>query len=122
MKKFLYLIFFSLLLGGNAYAEATSFKCLNTDGTEAEYILSIDLKKKLINRAGIPYKIIKITDTALQAKNENAEFSNLLIFNRYSGNIQLQIYYKKKYTGAEKNDLNLKELANYRCKKTEKLI
>ena len=45
MKKFLYLIFFFLLLGGNAYAEATSFKCLNTDGTEAEYILSIDLKK-----------------------------------------------------------------------------
>ena len=122
MKKFLYLIFFFLLLGGNAYAEATSFKCLNTDGTEAEYILSIDLKKKLINRAGIPYKIIKITDRALQAKNENAEFSNLLIFNRYSGKIQLQIYYKKKYTGAEKNDLNLKELAHYRCKKTEKLI
>ena len=79
MKKFLYLIFFFLLLGGNAYAEATSFKCININGKEAEYILSIDLKKKLINRAGIPYKIIKITDRALQAKNENAEFSNLSI-------------------------------------------
>ena len=121
MKKLLTIIFLGFF-SGNTYAEATSFKCINIDGKEAEYILSIDLKKKLINRAGIPYKIIKITDTALQAKNENAEFSNLLIFNRYSGKIQLQIYYKKKYTGAEKNDLNLKELAHYRCKKTEKLI
>ena len=119
MKKLLGMILvLGLLLNGNAYAEPTSFKCININGKEAEYILSIDLKKKLIKRAGLPYKITKITDRALQAKNENAEFSNLLIFNRYTGDIQLQIYHKK-FKGVE---MSLKELAHYRCEKTEKLI
>ena len=44
-----------LLLSGNAYADPTKFKCINKDGTEREYILSIDLKKEEIKRAGIIY-------------------------------------------------------------------
>jgi len=79
-------------------------------------------KKKLIKRGGIKYRVIKVNDRVIQAKNENAEFYNFLIFDRYSGDIQLQIWYKKKYPGAEKNDQNLKEIANYGCEKIQKLI
>jgi len=45
MKKLLGIVVLCLLLSGNAYAKATAFKCINIDGTEREYILSIDLKK-----------------------------------------------------------------------------
>ena len=44
-----------LLLSGNAYADPTKFKCINKDGTEREYILSIDLKKEEIKHVGIIY-------------------------------------------------------------------
>ena len=95
MKKLLGIVVFSLLLSGNAYAKTTAFKCINIDGSEREYTLTIDLKKKLINRAGVKYKIIKIGDTYFNAKNENNEFYNFLFFDRYSGDFQLQIYYKR---------------------------
>ena len=52
MKKLLAIMVLSLLLSGNAYADPTKFKCINKDGTEREYILSIDLKKEEIKLAG----------------------------------------------------------------------
>ena len=48
MKKLLGIVVLGLLLSGNAYADPTKFKCINKDGTEREYILSIDLKKEEI--------------------------------------------------------------------------
>ena len=122
MKKFLGIVVLGLLFSGNAYANPVAFKCINIDGSEPEYILTIDLKKKLIDRAGVEYKIIKIEDTYLQAKNENDEFYNFLIFKRYTGRIQLQIWYKKKFPGAQENDQNLKEIVSYKCEKIKKLI
>ena len=118
MKKLLGIIVLSLLLSGNTYADAIKFKCINNDGTEREYILSINLKKEEIKRAGIIYKIIIIDENTIAAANENAQYSNLMNFQRYSGDMSLQIRRKKPLEGQP----SLKEVVNYSCKLMKKLI
>ena len=118
MKKLLVIGFLSLLLSENAYAEPTKFKCINNDGKEREYVLSIDLKKKLIKRAGIPYEIIIVDENTIAATNETAQFSNLINFQRYTGDMDLQIYWKKPPEGQAR----LKEIVYYSCKLMKKLI
>ena len=61
MKKLLGIVVLGLLLSWNAYADPTKFKCINNDGKEREYVLTIDLKKE-IKRAGIPYEIIFVEE------------------------------------------------------------
>ena len=119
MKKlFSTILVLGLLLSGNAYADLTKFKCINKDGTEREYILSIDLKKEEIKRAGIIYKIIIIDENVIAAENENAQYSNLMNFQRYSGDMSLQIRRKNPIEG----QTSLKEEVSYSCKLMKKLI
>ena len=118
MKKLLSILVLSLLSSGNAYAESTKFKCINNDGKERDYLLSIDLKKKEIKRAGIPYEIIIVDENTIAATNENAQFSNLINFQRYTGDMDLQIYWKNPPEGKPK----LKEIVYYSCKLMKKLI
>ena len=118
MKKLLGIVVLGLLLSGNAYADPTKFKCINNDGKEREYVLTIDLKKKEIKRAGIPYEIIFVEENTIAATNENAQFSNLINFQRYTGDMDLQIYWKNPPEG----QVRLKEIVYYSCKLMKKLI
>jgi len=110
----LILSFFICSIGN---AETISFKCTYNFGKEDEYI-SINKKKQIITRASTSYRIFKVTDSSFQAKNQDIDFENIFVFNRYSGEAQLQIY-KKKLPGESSN---LVKLVNYKCKKIEKLI
>ena len=118
MKKLLSIVVLGLLLSGSAYADPTKFKCINKDGTERKYILSIDLKKEEIKRAGVIYKIIIIDENVIAAENENAQYSNLMNFQRYSGDMSLQIRRKNPIEGQTR----LKEEVSYSCKLMKKLI
>lgn len=118
MKKLLAILVLGLLLSGNVHANPTKFECINKDGKEREYVLSIDLKKKKIQRAGVPYEIIIVDENTIAATNENAQFSNLMNFQRYTGEMSLQIRWKNPPDGKP----SLKEIVNYSCKPMKKLI
>ena len=115
MKKILTILVLSFFICSIGNAETLLFKCTYNFGKEDDSI-SINLKKQIITRDNISYKIIKVTDSSFQAMNQDIDFENLLIFNRYSGDAQLQIYRKKK------EGRSLIKLVHYKCIKIEKLI
>jgi hypothetical protein len=114
MRKLLAIIVLGLLFNGcTNNSQEVLFKCLNKDGKEREYFLSIDLKKKIMKRAGIIYKIKKINDNTIYGLNKNNQYENNLMFDRHTGELQF-ISYKK-------NDLNTPtDIAIYSCVKSIK--
>jgi len=116
MKKLLAIMVLSLLFNGcsnNENNKEVFFKCLNNDSTEREYFLSIDLKKKIMKRATVIYKIKEINDTRIYGLNKNNQYENNLIFDRFTGELQFSSY--------KKNDLNTPiDIAIYSCVKSIK--
>tara|TARA_B100000767_G_C19468286_1_gene410971 strand:+ start:174 stop:527 length:354 start_codon:yes stop_codon:yes gene_type:complete len=117
MKKLLGIVVLGLLLNGCSQNQKAQFRCINKDGKEREYILSINLKDKIIMRAGVPYKINEVDETHIVGLNKNKEYENKIIFNRHTG----ELYFRSlKLNGSEAETLN--DTASYTCIKSEKLI
>jgi len=116
MKKLLAIVVLSLLWSGNTLAAPVVFICKNIDGKEREYTLVIDLKKKIMNRAGVIYKIIKVNEQSIygEIERENDDYRLDLIFNRFSGSLR---WYKFSY----KANI-VTSFSDYSCKKGKKLI
>ena len=115
MKKLLAIMVLGLLLSGCSDNQEVLFKCINNDGKEREYVLSIDLKKKIMKRAGVIYKIKKINDNLIYSENQINQNENNLRFDRHTGELQFSSYKKK--------DLTIPtDIAIYSCVKYTKLI
>ena len=103
--------FLFLMLGGVAGAEEVNFVCKNKNNMEREYILAIDLKNKIMIRAGNEYKITSETNDAIVAtrinNTHNVNYETNLIFDRFSGDL---LY--RGFKDGKKNDF-----ADFTCKK-----
>ena len=118
MKKLFLYVFLGLLLSSNVQAKEVLFKCINKDGKERDFKLVIDLQKEKMIRAGVSYEIIYTdNETIVAAMNTNQYFNNLT-FNRYSGDLNFKAYSVKEENGK----ITLKDEANYKCIKMEKLL
>ena len=109
--------FLFLMLGGLAGAEEVNFICKNKDNKEREYILAIDLKNKIMKRAGANYKINSITENYIFAnkkyKLDDINGEIILTFNRLTGDLLYR---------DSRNGLKF-DFADFACKKAgEKLI
>ena len=130
MKKFLYLIFFSLLFSVNAYANVQVLECkqiieVNDDIGEdiiIKHIVKINLDSKSI-KISYPYnnadntlwEILKVTDDSIEAieKAERDWGKQLLSLNRYTLEFKYHLYNEDSvYQGA----------SIFECNKLEKKI
>ena len=104
------------LFGGVAGAEEVNFVCKNKNNMEPEYILAIDLKNKIMIRAGNEYKITSETNDAIVAttiKNiHNVNYETNLIFDRFSGDLLF-----RQFKDGKKN-----HFADFACKKAGKKL
>lgn len=109
--------FFSLffLLNNCSKNEVANFKCININGKERSYILSINLKDQMMLRAGIEYSIIDEDEELIVGFNENVEYENKIIFNRHTGDLNFSSFKKDNYYAPV-------DTASYKCEKSEKLI
>ena len=110
-----YLIIF-LLLFSCTFSEEVNFVCKNKNNMEPEYILAIDLKNKIMIRAGDEYKITSETNDAIVAttiKNiHNVNYETNLIFDRFSGDLLF-----RQFKNGKKNDF-----VDFACKKAGKKL
>ena len=118
MKKLLGIVVLGLLLSGNAYAKENYFKCINIDGKERSYILTIDLHKKIMNRASIEYKIIRVDDTEIYGRIENPNRTLLIVFDRFSADLTFMALAKKQ----KGESTEILDKAKYNCEKIEKVL
>ena len=114
MKKLLAIIVLGLLWSNTVLANPTGFICKNIDGKEREYTLLVDLKKKLLIRAGAKYPIVEVTDQYIKGVREKYGYKLILNFNRYTGRLI--------YISYNDGSLVSKEIAEYNCIKAKKLI
>ena len=114
MKKLLAIIVLGLLWSSNALANPTAFICKNKDGKEREYTLLIDLKKKLLIRAGTEYPIVEIEDRFIKGLIKRDGYELSLTFNRYTGLLR--------FINWEDGSMKPKDFAEYNCTKAKKLI
>ena len=71
MKKLFLTILFTLVLGGGASAdEKVLLACQIKDKSEGPFFVKIDLKNKVLDRAGNLYKITNITDSGISSERE----------------------------------------------------
>jgi len=88
MKKLITVIVLSLLWSNNLLAES-NFVCKNINDREREYILSIDLDKKELIRAGTIFPIVEVSNDKIIAKKKytlgSIKGEIILTFNRYTG-------------------------------------
>jgi len=95
-------------------ANPTAFICKNINGKEREYTLLIDLKKKLLIRAGIEYPIVEIKDKFIKGLIKRDGYELILSFNRYTGRLT--------YLNFLDGSITSKDFADYNCIKAKKLI
>ena len=117
MKKLLGILVLGLLLSSCSQNQEAQFRCINKDGKEREYILTINLKDKIMMRAGIPYKIDEVDETHIVGLNENKGFKNKIIFNRHTG----ELYFRSLKLNND-NTETISDTASFTCVKSEKLI
>ena len=131
MKKFLYLIFFSLLLSGNAYAENITIKCVDEKRSKAEnrdvhLILNFDEGGDWIMFDGREKDVAGRKDTVLgeqlitiEITKDKIRYTSIisskktfmsLIINRFNGSM----YQYGKIDGGERYD------NNYMCEKSDR--
>ena len=103
-----------LLWSNTLLANPTAFICKNKDGKEREYLLLIDLKKKLLIRAGVKYPIVKVKDSYIKGLIKRDKYEITLHFNRYTGILT--------YLNWDEETQKSKDFAQYDCKKKKKLI
>ena len=118
MKKLLGIVVLGLLLSGCSKKEVANLKCINKNGGEGPFILTIDLNKKIMNAGGTEYKIKKVDETEIYGvvKNRNENFN--IWFNRFSAEITF-IKTARKQKGENTKILNT---SNYKCEKIEKVL
>ena len=114
MKKLLAIIVLGLLWSNIVLANPTAFICKNKDGKEKEYTLLIDLKKKLLIRAGTEYPIVEIKDQYIKGEIKRAGYVLLLYFERYTGLLEFSNWPTGSITSSDR--------AFYDCVKGKKLI
>ena len=95
-------------------ANPTAFICKNKDGKEKEYTLLIDLKKKLLIRAGTEYPIVEIKDQYIKGVIKREGYVLLLYFERYTGLLEFSNWPTGSITSSDR--------ALYDCVKGKKLI
>ena len=115
MIKLLGIIALGLLLSGCSKNKEANFKCINEDGKEREYLLSINLKDKTMMRASVPYEIVAIDEEHISAINKNNQYENKIIFNRHTGDLYFVSWKKNE-------NVRPTDTASYKCVKSEKLI
>ena len=108
-------LFITFIFGSNVcFSNELIFICKNDNEIEREFELKINLNKKIINRAGIHYKIVKELENELIAQRSNKVgavlYEAILTFDRSLGNLKYQGY-KTEGTKVERDN------ANYTCKK-----
>ena len=125
MKKFLYLIFFSLLFSVNAYAENVTIKCYD-DKRDAQLILNFDEGGNWILFNGRTKDIAGRKETVFGEERITVEITKdkikymsmiystkthmVILINRFDGSM----YQYGKINGGERYDFN------YMCKKTDR--
>ena len=95
-------------------ANPTGFICKNINGKEREYTLLVDLKKKLLIRAGAEYPIVEIKDQYITGEIKRDGYKLILNFNRYTGRLT--------YLSFLDGSLVSKDFDDYNCIKAKKLI
>ena len=85
MKKLFLILVLGFVYSNALFAEQTAFICKNKNGKEREFALLVDLKKKLLVRAGTEYPIVEITDDYVIGLIESYGYEIYLYFNRYTG-------------------------------------
>ena len=131
MKKFLYLIFFSLLLSGNAYAENITIKCVDEKRSKAEnrdvhLILNFDEGGDWIMFNGRDKDVAGRKDTVLgeqlitiEITKDKIRYTSIIsskktfmsiIINRFNGSM----YQYGKIDGGERYDFS------YICEKSDR--
>ena len=131
MKKFLYLIFFSLLLSGNAYAENITIKCVDEKRSKAEnrdvhLILNFDEGGDWIMFDGREKDVAGRKDTVLgeqlitiEITKDKIRYTSIIsskktfmsiIINRFNGSM----YQYGKIDGGERYDFS------YICEKSDR--
>ena len=114
MKKLLAIIVLGLLWSNIVLANPTGFICKNINGKEREYTLLVDLKKKLLIRAGAEYPIVEIKDQYITGEIKRDGYKLILNFNRYTGRLT--------YLSFLDGSLVSKDFDDYNCIKAKKLI
>ena len=125
MKKFLYLIFFSLLMNGNAYAENITIKCVD-EKRDVEIIINFDEEGDWIKFNGREKEVSGRKDDGLVVRTTMIEITKdkidyfysvesmkshmVILINRFDGSM----YQYGKINGGERYDFN------YMCKKTDR--
>ena len=119
MKKLLLTILFSLVLSGVASAEEkVLLACQIKDKSEGPFYVTIDLKNKVLDRAGNLYKITNITDDGISSKreiniNDISYFAEIAI-DRQRGNMIFQNSKKL----LKDSQWEVFEKINYSCNKS----
>jgi len=125
MKKFLYLIFFSLLFSVNAYAENVTIKCYD-DKRDAQLILNFDeggnwilFNGRTKDIAGRKETVLGEQVIAIEINKDEINYTSIIsskktfmsiIINRFDGSM----YQYGKLDGGERYDYN------YMCEKSDR--
>ena len=125
MKKFLYLIFFSLLFSVNAYAENVTIKCYD-DKRDAQLILNFDeggnwilFNGRTKDIAGRKETVLGEQVIAIEINKDEINYTSIIsskktfmsiIINRFDGSM----YQYGKIDGGERYD------HNYMCEKSDR--
>ena len=125
MKKFLYLIFFSLLFSVNAYAENVTIKCYD-DKRDAQLILNFDeggnwilFNGRTKDIAGRKETVLGEQVIAIEINKDEINYTSIIsskktfmsiIINRFDGSM----YQYGKFDGGERYDYN------YMCEKSDR--
>ena len=114
MKKLFLILVLGFVYSNALFAEQTAFICKNKNGKEREFALLVDLKKKLLVRAGTEYPIVEITDNYVKGLIKSYGYELSLFFNRYTG----LLTFLSIPDGVKRSS----DFAEYDCMKGKKLI
>ena len=105
-----------MFLASSAISEEADFICKNKNGREQSFALKIDIKNKIMSRAGENFKINSITENKIFAsrkyKLDDINGEIILTFNRLTGDLLYRDY---------RNDLKF-DFADFDCKKASKKL
>ena len=118
MKKLSAILVLGLLFNTTANAKESYFKCINVEGKERSYILTIDLHKKIMKRASVEYEIIRVDETEIYGEIKKPNRRLLIVFDRFTA--ELTFY----ATAPKQKGENTKILdkAIYKCDKIERVL
>jgi len=118
IKKFILTILFTLVLSGSASAdEKVLLACQIKDKSEGPFFVNIDLKNKVLDRAGNLYKITNITESGISSEREininGISYFAEIVINRQRGDMIFQNSKKL----SKDSQWEVFEKINYSCNK-----